>query len=172
MAKVVDWSKPSRDPKYYTYNGRRLRLSKWAEVLHVSVPRLTYHINTGRDPTAVLASLAGEGSMPPIPKRRKPRPGRGRRKRTGPFRRPNDKRLTILDTANITKYWLTFQGETRSLADWCRRLKVPYEAIRKRILRGVTAENVLLLPVAKRAKYKLKRKPKGKRSGARDLASQ
>ena len=153
MARVCDWSAKSRDPKFYEFNGRRLRLAGWAKALNVSVGRLRNYFGSGRDPTQVLAALAaGTPIPPPLKKRRRVRK---------PWRR--ETRVTTWDTAAVTKYMITRGQETMGLADWCRRLKVSYDTIRKRIVRGMTPEAAIASPVEKRRPQR-RRKPRVKKA--------
>jgi len=46
-----------------------------------------------------------------------------------------------------TNHWLTYQGQTKSMAQWCDELGLPYSAIRGRLRRGWNVEAALSTPV-------------------------
>lgn len=47
-------------------------------------------------------------------------------------------------------HWVTFKGETRSLADWSRHLGILYTVLVTRIRRGWSVEDALTRPVARK----------------------
>ena len=47
-------------------------------------------------------------------------------------------------------HWVTFKGETRSLAEWSRHLGIPYTALVTRIGLGWSVEDALTRPVARK----------------------
>lgn len=56
-------------------------------------------------------------------------------------------------------HWLTFNGETLCLRDWGRKLGVPYQTIRTRLVKGWNVERALTVPVSSSNGSKF-RKPK------------
>lgn len=68
-------------------------------------------------------------------------------------RKDNDKGYTKSNCVWASEYsqkrntrrnvYVTFQGKTKVVADWARELRLPYNTIRNRLLRGKTAEQAL-----------------------------
>jgi hypothetical protein len=56
---------------------------------------------------------------------------------------------TAKEQANnkTTTLWLTHEGQTKSLANWCEELGLPYPAIHARLQRGWSAGDALTQPI-------------------------
>lgn len=70
---------------------------------------------------------------------------------------------TVNSRNRRSNVWISLGGESRTLAEWCERLDMPRDTIRKRLAAGWPPEEVFSVPVRRKA-------PKGERSDQHQCA--